>query len=1074
MIRKFCCWALLCPLLSFSQTTKTTPLKGTIYSVDKSPLGGVTLTLLGSGSRATTRINGQFQLSVSRFPDTLLLSYIGYQSKKLLIRNDSNLVITMEPVLADLEEVSVSTGYQEISKEKTTGSFTKLGTELINRRITPNILDRLDGTASGLVFNHSNIGDEPFSIRGRSTLLGAQAATPLIVLDNFPYEGDIQNINPNDIASITLLKDAGAASIWGARAGNGVIVITTKKGAAEKKPQLDLSMSTTFISKPDLFYSRHFLNSSDYIEVEQFLFSKGYYNANLRNTTTFPAISPAVEIMALERAGSISSTEAASRLNSLAQNDVRNDYQNYLYRTARLGSYAVNYRGGSDKLSYSLSSGYDLNQDGLVGNSNKRTTLNSSLQFRPLKNLEITTGLGWSTTFTNTPNQWIPGSSNASYYNNYPLYPYAQLKDAQGNNLSIVKDLRGSFVDSVTALGYLDWTIRPLDEIMNADNRNTLTHLLLKTRIAYRISSSLNLSFQYQQERQDNNSWNNHSIETYYTRSLINQYSQRNPSTGIFSYPIPTGGIVNHSANSLVADNARLQLDYHRNFKRLHDFSIIAGTEIRQVKSNYIASTIYGYDDEYGTAVTNINYQTPLPLFPYGTSKPIPVSGGSITETTNRYLSTFLNAGYSYKNRYTLSLSARKDGANIFGIKINDRFTPLWSVGAAWSLTKEKWYTLTWLSKLNIRASYGFNGNVYNASAYLTAKYTTSSLTGAQAATISSPPNPELRWEKVANTNLGADFAIKKNIITGSIDLYSKKGTDLIETAPLAPSTGFTSFNGNAASTRTIGVDLVLNNRILNGPVRWNTNFLFSILHDKILNFDKQYSALSLANNYGSLIAVTGRSLFGIYGYPWAGLDPTNGSPQGILNHQVSTNYSGLVNMPADSLVYFGSARPTIFGSLRNNFSWHSFTLSFNIQFKLGYYFRRSSVSLNYTDLVSSNPHADYSNRWQQPGDELISSIPSLSYPSNSNRNNFYTYSEALIEKADHIRLQDIRLDYIMDQSKYKKLPFSQLNIYIYASNLGLLWKANHSGIDPDYNDNFYLNAYPAPLSLSIGLRASF
>lgn len=1073
MIRIFCCWALLCPLLSFSQTTKTTFLKGIIYSVDKAPLSDASLTLVRSGSRATSDIYGKFNLPISGFPDTLFLSYIGFQSQKIIIRNGSDLLITMEPLLTNIEEVSVSTGYQELSKEKITGSFTKLGTELINRRVTPNILDRLDGMASGLVFNHSNSGDEPISIRGRSTLLGAQAATPLIVLDNFPYEGDIQNINPNDIASITLLKDAGAASIWGARAGNGVIVITTKKGAAEQKPQLDFTASATFTAKPDLFYSRHFLNSSDYIEAEQFLFSKGYYDANLRNATSFPAISPAVEILAQQRAGSISQAEAAAKLNTLAQNDVRNDYQNYLYQAARLQSYALNYRDGSGKFSYTVSGGYDIDQDALIGNGYKRTTLNSTLQFRPLTNLEITAGLGWSVTYTQTPNQWIPGSSNASYYNNYPLYPYAQLRDAQGNNLAVVKDLRGRFVDSIASLGYLDWTIRPLDEIANADIRTALTHLLMKTRMVYRFGSSLKLSFQYQQERQDNHSWNYHGKQTYYTRSLINQYSQRNASTGVFTYPLPAGGILNRSDNSLLADNARLQLDYHRNFRNLHDFSLIAGTEIRQVKTNYSAATLYGYDDNYGTAVTNINYQTALPLFPYGTSKPIPVSGGSITETTNRYLSAFLNAGYTYRDRYTVSLSARKDGANIFGVNINDRFTPLWSAGAAWLLSKEKWYASTWLPKLTIRASYGFNGNVYNASAYLTAKYTTSSLTGAQAAVISAPPNPELRWEKVANTNLGIDFAGRNNNISGSIDLYSKKGTDLIETAPLAPSTGFTSFNGNAAATRTIGLDLQLNTKLLNGPLHWNTSFLFSVLHDKILNFDKQYSALNLVNNYGSLIAVTGKSLFGIYAYPWAGLDPVNGDPQGILNHQASKNYSALVNMPADSLMYFGSARPTIFGSLRNSFSWHDFTFSFNLQFKLGYYFRKSSVSLNYTDLAGSNPNADYHNRWKKPGDEQYTNIPSLSYPSNSNRNNFYTYSETLVEKGDHIRLQDIRLDYTMDQHKYRKLPFRQLSLYVYASNLGLLWKANHSGIDPDANDNFYLNAYPPPFSLSIGLKAS-
>ena len=297
---------------------------------------------------------------------------------------------------------------------------------------------------------------------------------------------------------------------------------------------------------------------------------------------------------------------------------------------------------------------------------------------------------------------------------------------------------------------------------------------------------------------------------------------------------------------------------------------------------------------------------------------------------------------------------------------------------------------------------------------------------------------------------------------------------DLIETATLPLYTGFSSFNGNAATTQTRGVDLVLNTRNTKGKLLWQTNFLFTYLKDVVTSFDTKYNATSLVNNSGSLVAVVGRPLFGIYAYKWAGLDPMNGDPTGYINGQKSKNYLSMVNAPADSLAFKGAARPTIFGSIRNTISYKRFSLSVNIVYKLGYVYRKSSTSINYQEVIGSYENSDYSLRWQKPGDELTTTVPSMVYPLNASRNNFYKYSEVLVEKADHIRLQDIRLDYNIDKQVWKKLPMDNLQLYIYANNLGILWKANKSGIDPDYNDNFYSTQIKAPVTVSIGLKTSF
>ena len=502
----------------------------------------------------------------------------------------------------------------------------------------------------------------------------------------------------------------------------------------------------------------------------------------------------------------------------------------------------------------------------------------------------------------------------------------------------------------------------------------------------------------------------------------------------------------------------------------MHKIVAIAGAELREIKKAGRSDIYFGYNNEFGTAVSNLNYGTYLSVNPSGYSLLPAQPSTPLSENINRFVSEYVNLSYTYHSRYTVSASGREDGANIFGVNTNQKITPLWSAGFAWEVNRENFYHVSWIPHFRLRATYGYNGNIYNASAYLTAQYGTSYMTGMQSATVLSPPNPERRWERVKNINLGVDFAFVKNILSGSIEFYQKQGLDLIEDAPLSPSTGFSSFKGNAASTNTRGIDLVFNSRNIDRRFKWLTNFLLTKISDKVTAFDDRYLALTLASATGGLVAVKDNPLFGMYGYKWAGLDPTNGDPQGISGNKISKDYYSLVNTSPDSLVLKGSARPTIFGSVRNTFSYGALTISANITFKMGYYLRRRSTSLNYSDVIVS-PNNDYTKRWLKPGDENTTTVPSLAYPANFNRTNFYQYSELLLGKGDQIRLQDIRVSFNIDKDIWRKMPFDNMQIYVYMSNLGLLWRANKSGLDPDYNDNTYFQSYPNPKSYAVGIR---
>ncbi len=1062
-----CLTSFLTPI--FSQTTyQGKVLDGSTLQ----PISSASIQLTKTGKITLSRPDGSFQLS-AKPADSIQISMVGYTSLVQLF----NPLITqylLQPA-SGYSAVTVQTGYQSLPRERATGSFAVLDQKLVERRVSTSILDRIDGITPGILFNN-NIGEERLNIRGRTTLAqtGGQA-DPLIILDNFPFEGNLNNINPNDVESITVLKDASAASIWGARSANGVIVITTKKGRFNQPLQISVNQNLTFSSVPDLYYTQNYLPSKDYIDVERFLFDRGFYNSSLNNTTTRTAVSPVVELLQQHRSGLISTQQLEAEIGLLEQTDLRNEFSRHIYRKEARQQYSLQLQGGSDKHSFSFSMGYDHNREMMIKNDYQRYTLQSQQVFRPIKNLELTAGVYYTSSLQNRTNSLSFRSSLTNFNTSSQLYPYARFADTNGNPLSTIKDYRTGYIDSVEALGFLPWRYRLLEEIDQTTNTANIKSLIAKVGIRYRFSSKVSLDLQYQQEYQTNSGYWLRNEQTYAARNLVNRFSQRNTSTGAFTYQVPLGGILELSENVLNSQNLRGQVNVQQYWGSDHQLTGIGGFEIRQRKTTGYSRTSYGYDETYGLSQGNLNFQSSLPVHPFGNAV-IPAPSGGVTEILNRYVSFFANAGYQYKKKYLLNLSARSDGANLFGVKTNERITPLWSAGIGWEIGKESFFPAQLFSLMRLRATYGFNGNAVNANSLLTARFATSPNTGLPNGTLVSAPNPELRWERVKTINIGLDFQSSNQRISGSIEWYNKRGLDLIQDMQLPPSTGFLTFKGNGASTSTSGFELNLNIKVHRKKWLWDMVVIANTLSDKVVSFERAYQASDLVMTFGDIVAKPGKPLFSIWSYPWAGLDPVNGDPQGLLNGKPSTNYSALIaNAKPDSLVFHGSARPTFWGALRNQFSYKGFGISFNLLFKGGYYLRSRSIPLNYSELVGSRQHLDYYQRWQQPGDENKTNVPSLVYPSNNLRSSFYGASSVLVEKGDHLRFQDIRLSYRIDQLKIKGLGKTGIEFYGYLNNVGILWRANQKGIDPDTND--FANTsdnVPSMRTVSVGFLLLF
>jgi len=1051
-----------------------------IDSASNQPLPAATIKIKSTRSSTSTNKQGNFTISTNNKQGVVVVSFLSYRPIELKF-SENNLgpfIVALNQDQTTLKEISVvSTGYQTIPKERATGSFVQVDSALLNRRISTDILSRLEGVVPGLIFNRNTLnssnGNLDLSIHGHSTLFSNDQ--PLIILDNFPYDGDINNINPNDVASITVLKDAAAASIWGVRSGNGVIVITTKKGKTNQKLNIEFNSNLTIGNKPNIKYNLNFLDANDFINVEQTLFKAGYYNNDL--TLGYPVISPVVQLLADVQNGSLSATAANDQINALRNVDVRDAIEQYFYRKSVDQQYDLNFRGGGDKSDYYLSLGYDNDLSNLVGDANNRITINTNYNLYPFKGLQLSVGVNYTKT-TGENNNTVAGITPTGMSN---IYPYAQLADANGKPLAIPKNYSQSFVNGPANAPFLDWNYRPLDELKNADNTSSGFDNRINLGIKYTFLKGFSTEFKYVYENSQTNISDYFNQNTYYTRNLINTYTQQN-ADGSLTYPIPIGGILQESNGVLISNHLRGQLNYTKDWDK-NSLVVLLGSEISSaVNTSTGEAPAYGYDQNTEASSSTIDYLDYFGFNPRGTGIAQIPNGQYYQKLTDHYLSYFSNAAYTYDDKYTISASGRIDESNLFGVNTNQKAVPLYSAGLLWDVSKEEFYHIDWLPQLKMRTTFGYNGNVNKtATAIATIIQQGNSLyNGMPYANIANPGNPNLEWEKDRMINLGLDFDFKNQIISGSIEAYFKKGINLFGNAALPPSTGYQTFFGNTASTSGNGIDLTLNSHnIYHEKFKWLTTFLYSHAVDKVTKYNAQATTSDYltdgSGNGGTITPLVGAPIFGVYSYRSGPLTHNTGDPQGYLNGQLSTDYADILkDTPVNGLIYNGPSRPTSYGSLRNTFIYNEWSLSFNVIYKLGYVFRRSSIS--YEGLYNSwLGNKDFDKRWQKPGDELKTTVPSMPLPPvDDNRDFFYTFSQTLVDNGDNVRLEDISLNYDLTRLLWKRSPFTHLTIYAYVNNVGILWRANHDGLDPDVYSAPGTTALPLPRTYSLGLKSNF
>lgn len=1039
---------------------QTTTLSGTVVDENRIPIAGATVSITELKANFRTDSSGKFAITLAAGDYHLHIAHINFKpfTNKISLPLTKELRISLKMENRQLEEVNVvNTGYQRLSKEKLTGSFTTLDNRTFNSQQTTNVLERLEGITSSLTVDRST-SSPGILVRGLSSLLSDRS--PLIVLDNFPYEGNLNNLNPGDVESITVLKDAAATSIWGARAGNGVIVITTKKAKFNQPLKINASVNHTLFSDPDLSYLK-LMNSKDFISVERMLFEKDYFTAQ-ESSLEKPALTPVVELLISRRDGKITSSELEASIAKLENESIVENYKKDFLSRAISRQYNFSLNKGNESSRWLAFAGFDDNQDA-IGADSKRFNVKIENGLKVTRNLDLATTIQLTHSDTRSGRPAFNSLVASSGY----LPPYTRFSDENGSPLAVMRDYRASAISNL-GMQLLDWNYYPLSESEYAFTTGKINDVLADLKLTYQLPAGFKLMGVYRYQNQQSSSLGLNGLGSYYTRNSINSFSSASGSS--LTRGIPLGAIRDLSEDRLSVHQLRSQVDYNRKFGK---FSIdgIAGFEIREAKTVGSQNRNYGVNEgSLGSSGVNYNsfYTHPLTgslgIIPYMNEE---------RGTNNRYVSLYANSSFGFKDRYYLTASLRRDASNLFGVSTNNKWNPLWSLGGAWLLSSEEWMKTEWLDLLKVRMSFGRTGNSNSRLSALTTinTYGTNPYTFNSFSSFSNYANPFLRWERVSTLNLGADANLFFGRLTVSADYYIKKSTDLISSEPIDYTTGIAGrVSRNTAAISSRGVDLEVRSINLKNKLNWQSSFYMNYYRDKV---DKYYLVTSAASAYvtgtTSISGIEGMPVYAVYAYRWKGLNPENGNPIGEIDGKNSEDYLSITGSAASiaSLKYMGPAFPVFNISLGNTFSYGGFELDFRLTGKFGYYARRPSLSyVNLFGVRSGN--AEFAERWQAQGDESRTVVPSMIYPASSARDAFYNNSEVTVISGDHIRLQYVSLGYSFTKKNQRWLPFSGANIRLIASNLGLVWRKNPYNIDPDFPGGILQKSYSLNLQLSL------
>ena len=1058
----------------------------------------------------STGIDGEFKIGFN-FSGTgyeLVVSYIGSKDKniKLTKENINKLLdIQLLPDDAMLEEVTiVEDGYARLPRKDMVGAFTTVKADDIMMPAYQSIDQMLQGKIAGMsvVNTSARVGASPkITIRGTSTILGN--TSPLWVVDGVIQEdaltidmssaitGDMKELignqiswlNPQDIDNITVLKDASATAIYGSKASNGVIVITTKKGTPGRA---SVSYSTNVSVRERPSYEIYdFMNSYERIQ-----FSKEAYEAGVRyNSTPLPQIYTYEGLMAMFNNRSINEEQFSQYLQRLET--VNTDWFDLLTRNSISQSHNLSLSGGAEKFTYNASVGYQSNKGMEIGNENDQITTRLSISSHLSDKLDINVQLNGSIrnsygyagvnpyTYAMNTSRAIPAyeeNGDPTYYSQYYTYQYN------------------------TELGATNqYSYNVFNELENTYSKNIGTTFNASANVSYKILKWLTYQGTVNMALNGNKSESFQGEKSSQVERLYRGYPYGTEETGSDKYNaalMPYGGILRQAYSQSVSYSTSHRLSVAKEFNENNRLNVMLGVEVRSTTGESDGNVAMGYVPERGEIL--VSPTLPVNFKPIGTDvtigwgalRSLYEGGWSKTSTVTNYLSFFGIAAYSFMNRYVINLNVRSDASNRFGQDVNKQFDPTWSVGVAWKAAQEPFMMeyLPWLEQFNIRATYGIQGNVVNSiSPEMIVTYQGLLQSYSEYyLTISSLPNKQLKWERTKSANLGADISLFG--ITMNLEYYWRKSNAIIR-QDVAQEYGVTSMPLNGGLITNEGLEISLNYT----PIR-RKNFAWTIGLNAGKNWNKsetddrtakadELNHIDYLNGSSDRPLKKGYPLSAFWSYKFTGLNHNTGYPTFENATYDDVDGDGSVD-PTTFLVYTGQSEPDFSGGFNTRIRWKGFNLGIDFAANLGAKKRLPNPYSTFTygkmPDIFSNLSKELNDRWKQPGDEAHTNIPAL-YTSIEDKYNLnlpnglydniysmWAQSDVRVADASFLRCTQISLSYSLPQKICKKIRLSHVQFSANINNLFVIASKDWKGYDPELGYSIQPRMYS--LGLSLGL----
>ncbi len=1093
-------------LYQFPDTT----IKGKITDSIGAGIFGVSVSVKGKKIGTITDGEGEFTLYDVPALSTLVISNVGYQTREFTLREgQSYLSLTLSSEAGTLTDVIV-TGFQRIEKSKFAGASVKLNMDEIKTDGMTDVSRMLEGRAAGVAIQNvsGTFGAAPkVRIRGATSITGDNK--PLWVIDGVVLE-DIVNIsndqlssgdpntllgsavaglNADDIESFDILKDAAATALYGARAMNGVIVITTKKG---KAGSMNINYKGNFgvLLKPG-YTNYDIMNSADQLSVYAELEDKGFLDYNSisnradagiygKMADRLKQIDPATGEFVLKN------TPQDRRAFLLQYQKVNTDWFDVLFRNALSQEHSLSFSHGTQKAQSYFSTSFYNDQGWSIADNVKRYTVN----LRNTYNLSDRLTAGFKLQGS-VRQQRVPGTVSritnpveGAYTRDFDINPFSYALNT--SRVLTAYDDEGN-------LEFFRRNFAPFNIIHEVNNNYIdlgMMDLNLTGDVQYKIKPWLTYNFigairyvktsKEHQVTENSNQANAFRAAQNATIAQANRFLYRNPDDpeALPVVVLPYGGFYNRQEDELKNYTFRNTLSFNKEIGAVHQLQGLVGQEVKYADRRNFNNTGFGYQYENG-GVPYVDYRVIKQFLENS------LQYYGMGNEFERFVGYFANARYTYNKRYTLDATIRRDGSNRLGRSERARWLNSWTLAGRWNIEQEEFMSASNLfSYLTLRGSYGLNanyGNATNSLAVLRTKLTNRPyLSDRQLAIdIENLENADLTWEKKYEANIGVDAGFFNNRINVSIDAYTRNSLDLINLIRTSGIGGEFTKVANYADLQSKGIELMISGKIYNAKnFSWSSSFTFGYNVNKITRAENFPLIFDLVIPEGG--AKQGYPVRGLFSIPYAGLDE-NGIP--LYNDEKGTVGPAvyLQSDQTDFLKYEGPVDPTIIGGWANNFSYKQFAFGFHISYQAGNKIRLTpAYRSSYSDL-DATPN-EFKNRWRLPGDEQTTTIPSIidrrhlfylnnsgSYPYNN-----YNYSTARVVDGSFIRLKSVMLQYTIPTKLISRTPFKTLAFNLVATNLFLIYTDPAlQGQDPEFFNAGGV-AMPINKQVTLSLRAGF